>query len=123
MLDFEKAINHDKISEMSLSELKAVNDMFKGTVFHKPKNTISGDNIESLMSQYYDKGGIVYRLTDSVVGYGDLVMVADGYKSTVILEHYKNEWSSYHTIKQYNQLPKKYDDMITDGRFIDEEGF
>lgn len=74
---------------------------------------IDCDGIERLMNKYLELGGEVYdELVPGTLGYGTTVMVADGYKSAVIQEHYQNCWSSYHTIRMYNRLPKKYAQLI-----------
>lgn len=42
------------------------------------------------------------------VGYGLTVLKGENLKTAVIREHYQNEWSSTHTIRMYNECPKKF---------------
>lgn len=64
--------------------------------------------VEKLMGMYHDIGGKVYTLEEGTLGYGTMVMVADGYKATVIHEVYVNEWTCGHKFRKYNKLPEKY---------------
>ena len=64
------------------------------------------------MSEYAVRGGMVYELVPGTLGYGLTVCVLDGYKSCVIREIPVSVWGSAHTVRFYNNLPRKYVDMI-----------
>jgi len=69
--------------------------------------------IEGLISEYVGVGGEMLTIEDGVLGHGKLLLhSADGRKSVVVTEQYINEWTSGHTIRMYNELPKKYKNMI-----------
>lgn len=70
--------------------------------------------IADLISYYSEHGGQVYILVEGVLGYGLTVLHDESEKlcSFVIQERYLNEWSSSHTVRRYNKLPKKYAKMI-----------
>jgi len=65
-----------------------------------------GDN---LVQKYIDKGGEVITVKEGcLLDYGIAILIADGYKTTILKEKYLNEWSSAYTKKSYNKLPTKY---------------
>lgn len=68
--------------------------------------------IEHLIDSYHKQGGEVIVIREGVLGYGDMVLTGDGLKTTVINERYINEWSSGHSIRLYNKVPKKYQQII-----------
>lgn len=67
---------------------------------------------EDVMNKYYETGGEVITLEEGVLGLGLVVCFGDGLKTCIIQERYLNEWSSGHTIRFYNKMPKKYATMI-----------
>ena len=67
---------------------------------------------EDVMNKYYETGGEVITLEEGVLGLGLVVCFGDGLKTCIIQERYLNEWSSGHTIRFYNNMPKKYATMI-----------
>ena len=69
---------------------------------------------ESLIEKYTNNfGGKVATINEGVLGLGTVILHrAEGKKSIVIQEHYLNDWSSYHTIRRYNILPKKYENAL-----------
>ena len=69
-------------------------------------------NCERLISQYLELGGDVFTLSEGSLGLGTVICMADGYKTALIQEIYLNEWSSTHTIRQFNKTPKKYLELI-----------
>lgn len=70
-------------------------------------------DIQAFINKALALGGELYEVEPGGVGLGTIVISgAPGYKSAVIREVYLNEWSSGHTLRQYNHLPKKYLDMI-----------
>lgn len=72
------------------------------------------EQIDSLIDKYVNTfGGEVSTLEEGVLGYGLTVLHgAKGKKSIVIKEIYLNAWSSAHTVKMYNSLPKKYQNLL-----------
>lgn len=67
---------------------------------------------EDIMDKYYEAGGEVVTLEEGGVGLGLVMCFGDGLKTTIIREVYLNEWSSGHTIRMYNKMPKKYAKML-----------
>lgn len=68
--------------------------------------------IDALVGNYATIGGDVVTLEEGVLGYGLTVCFADGYKVAVIKERPLNTQSSGHTVRFYNEMPKKYQEMI-----------
>ena len=65
--------------------------------------------IEGLIKKYIDSGGEVSILEEGSLGHGtSLLHNAPGKKVIVIKEVYLNPWSSGHTVRMYNRMPKKY---------------
>lgn len=69
--------------------------------------------VENLINLYTDKGGEVVELVEGVLGYGTTVCFGDKLKFCVIQERFENEWSSVHTIRLYNKIPKKYESLLS----------
>lgn len=63
---------------------------------------------ENLISLYVDKGGYVEEKQEGVLGLGLVVCGGEGLKTAVIREVPRNEWCSLHTVRFYNECPKKY---------------
>ena len=78
--------------------------------------TYSLKQIDNLIDKYVNSfGGEVSTLQEGVLGYGLTVLHgAKGKKSIIIKEIYVNEWSSTHTVKMYNSMPKKYQRLLND---------
>lgn len=68
--------------------------------------------VEKLINVYIEKGGEVTEIEEGSLGYGFLILHGEGLKTTVVKEVYLNEWSSGHTVRKYNKLPKKYAKII-----------
>jgi hypothetical protein len=65
--------------------------------------------IQQLIDIYvFEYNGQGITIDEGCLGYGKMLLVADGKKSVVITEYFINEWSSGHKIRKYNKLPKKY---------------
>ena len=111
MINFEAAINYDALNNLSLEELRAV----KKTLSFVPnkQKLYDCDYIAHLIAKYHDKGGEVITIEEGTLGYGFMIMFGEGLKTTIVKEVYINEWSSGHTIRMYNKMPKKYEQMIT----------
>lgn len=68
--------------------------------------------VENLMNRYKDKGGEITEIEEGCLGYGFIILYGPGLKTAVIKEVYINEWSSAHTVRLYNKMPKKYEKML-----------
>ena len=68
---------------------------------------------ESLIDKYNDiEGSVVVQTREGVLGVGDWICTAPGKKTSIIKEVAINEWSSGHSIRQYNTTPKKYEKVL-----------
>lgn len=69
---------------------------------------------DNLIDRYVNEyGGEVTTLEEGVLGYGTLILHnAKGKKTIVIKEVYINAWSSGHSIRMYNKMPKKFEKML-----------
>ena len=69
---------------------------------------------QDLIDRYVNKyGGECTELEEGVLGYGTLILHnAKGKKTIVIKEVYINAWSSGHSIRMYNKMPKKLEKML-----------
>jgi len=74
--------------------------------------TYSFQAVENLINQYIEKDGEVIEAVTGCLGYGTVICSAYGCKFAVIEEIFLNAWQSTHTIKIYNQLPKKYNNLL-----------
>lgn len=70
-------------------------------------------NLESYITKYCEKAhdALCYVLSGSLLD--NYILTSSDKKIAIIKEHYLNEYSSGHTIRFYNQLPKKYEEVIT----------
>lgn len=66
------------------------------------------------MNEYYDRDGSVEIIEEGTLGYGFIIMHGTGLKTSIVKEVYLNEWSSAHTIRMYNKMPKKYKQILED---------
>ena len=64
--------------------------------------------IETLINKYLKSGGEFETLKEGTLGYGLAILKGEGLKACVIQERYLNPWSSGHSVRFYNELPKKY---------------
>ena len=67
---------------------------------------------ENLINQYIEVGGEVIELEEGSLGFGKLLLIAKGKKTTIIQEVFLNAWSSGHTVRMYNKTPKKYQEIL-----------
>jgi hypothetical protein len=66
--------------------------------------------IDRCVNQY--KGELTI-LDEGVLGLGLILLhSAQGKKTIVIKEVYVSAWSSTHTIRMYNKIPKKYNQLL-----------
>ena len=66
----------------------------------------------NLSRKYYEQGGVIDEIEEGVLGLGLRICHGDGLKTAVIREVPRNDWTSWHTIRMYNKMPKKYAMMI-----------
>lgn len=69
---------------------------------------------DQVIDKYIEAGGIIESIEEGVLGYGLVILFGEGLKTTIIKEIYINEWSSAHTIRSYNQTPKKYQAILSE---------
>lgn len=72
----------------------------------------STSDVNRLINAYIDKGGECVTLEEGVLGHGTLMLFGYGLKCCVVKEVYINEWSSGHTVRYYNSMPKKYERLM-----------
>lgn len=68
---------------------------------------------EDVLDKYTQLGGETYTVEEGSLGLGTIIGTGEGLKSIVIEEHYGNCWSSYHTISLYDELPEKYQELLS----------
>ena len=73
---------------------------------------LSTSAIENLTDKYINKGGQVVELVEGVLGFGTTICFGDNLKCCIIQEVFESSWSSTHTIRFYNEMPKKYQSLI-----------
>lgn len=69
---------------------------------------------EKLIDRYVNEyKGECLILDEGCLGLGKILLhSADGKKTIVITEKFVSAWSSTHTIRKWNKIPKKYEKMI-----------
>jgi hypothetical protein len=69
---------------------------------------------ETLISKYVnDYKGTASVLNEGTLGLGTILLhSAAGMKTIVIKEFFINSWSSGHSVRKYNKVPKKYQIII-----------
>jgi len=73
---------------------------------------LSTSAIENLTDKYINKGGQVVELVEGVLGYGTTICFGDNLKCCIIQEVFESSWSSTHSIRFYNEIPKKYQSLL-----------
>lgn len=68
--------------------------------------------VQRVLSQYSELNGEIETIQEGSLGYGLIVCFGSGLKTCIIREVYVNAWSSGHTIRFYDKMPKKYQKMI-----------
>jgi hypothetical protein len=76
--------------------------------------TYTLETCENYINKYVNEyGGDSTTLEEGSLGLGTVLLHgAEGKKISVIKEVYLNAWSSGHTIRQYNNMPKKYEKLL-----------
>lgn len=77
-------------------------------------NTYSLSDCQDLINKYINEyNGELQELEEGVLGLGTMLLhSAEGKKTILIKEVYLSAWSSGHTIRMYNKIPKKYERLI-----------
>lgn len=77
-------------------------------------NNYTIDSCQSLIEKYvHTHKGECIVLEDGNLGLGKILLhSAEGKKTILIKEFYINEWSSGHSIRMYNKMPKKYQQIL-----------
>jgi len=72
------------------------------------------ESCENLISKYVNQyNGECLEIEAGCLGLGTILLhSAEGKKSILIKEFFINAWSSGHTVKMFNKLPKKYSQLI-----------
>ena len=73
---------------------------------------LSTNAIENLVDKYISKGGQAIELVEGTLGFGTTICFGDNLKCCIIQEVFESSWSSTHTIRFYNNMPKKYQSLI-----------
>lgn len=69
---------------------------------------------ETLIDKYINEyEGQMTQLEEGILGLGTLILHdAEGKKTIIIKEIFVNSWTSTHSIRKYNKMPKKYERLI-----------
>lgn len=76
--------------------------------------TFSLKYCEDIIDRYVnDYEGEILQVEEGGVGLGTLLLHSGvGAKTIIITEVFLNEWSSTHKVRMYNEIPKKYKNLI-----------
>ncbi len=68
---------------------------------------------ETLIDKYINEyKGQITQLEEGILGLGMLMLHdAEGKKTIIIKEVFVNSWTSTHSIRMYNKMPKKYNKL------------
>ena len=66
------------------------------------------DAIDGLISKYINAGGEMKTIEEGSLGYGLAMLHGEGLKTCIITERYLNDSSSGHSVRFYNDMPKKF---------------
>ena len=70
--------------------------------------------VEQTVNNWIEAGGEISTVEEGVLGWGLTICHGEGLRTAIIKEVPLNEWSSAHTIRIYNKMPKKYQAMLDD---------
>ena len=70
--------------------------------------------VEQTVNNWIEAGGEISTVKEGVLGWGLTICHGEGLKTAIITEVPLNCWSSAHTIRIYNKMPKKYRQMLDD---------
>ena len=82
--------------------------------FPKQRNLYTCEAVQGLIDKYHELGGGAVTVEEGTLGYGFMILYGEGLKTAIVHEVALNEWSSAHTIRMYNKMPKKYAEMLED---------
>lgn len=68
--------------------------------------------VEQTINNWIEAGGEISTVEEGVLGWGLTICHGEGLRTAIIKEVPLNEWSSAHTIRIYNKMPKKYQAML-----------
>lgn len=70
--------------------------------------------VQNLIDRYTKEGGQTFQMREGILGYGDLMLYDESGKLRTFIVHevFQSCWSSVHTIRGYNKMPKKYRNML-----------
>lgn len=70
--------------------------------------------VQNLIDRYTKEGGQTFQMREGSLGYGDLMLYDESgnLRTFIIHEVFQSCWSSVHTIRGYNKMPKKYRNML-----------
>ena len=106
---------YERILLLQPTQKALVYDCIQSLLTHRncTMRLYSSEAVEKLAQKYIARGGIITVLKESVLlEYGLAIFQAEGAKATVVKDRYLNEWSSAYTVRMYNKLPKKYEEML-----------
>ena len=81
-------------------------------MFPKKQKLYTCDAVASVIDKDVEMGGEVRTVEEGSLGYGLTVCCGDGLQTCVITEVPLNCWSSGHKVRFYNEMPKKYEELI-----------
>lgn len=69
---------------------------------------------ETLIDRYVNEyGGTLTQIYEGCLGLGFVILHDAPNKKTILIkEYFINHWSSGHTIRMYNKMPKKYEKLL-----------
>ena len=68
--------------------------------------------VNQTVNKWIEAGGEISTVEEGVPGWGLTICHGDGLRTAIITEVPLNSWSSAHTIRIYNKMPKKYKAML-----------
>ena len=68
--------------------------------------------VQQTIDAWIEAGGQVDTVEEGCLGYGLTICHGEGLRTAIIKEVPLNEWNSAHTIRIYNEMPKKYQAML-----------
>lgn len=83
-------------------------------IYRRQQKLYSFKDVDNLIERYIKAGGEAVQTDEGSLGSGNWILfdTTGKLRSFVINEVYLNEWSSAHTIRGYNKLPKKYEALL-----------
>lgn len=81
------------------------------------KSVYTIESTQKLINEYLNAGGEIFQIRDGVLGFGDFVLYDPCGKLKTFVSHEValNDWGSAQSIRAYNKMPEKYQNMIERG--------